>query len=166
MKSMNLNEPHPLLAHESKSAESGLWCESNNVKLPDPMKSMNLNLLSLACERIQTVFGGAVGDNSETSERSTHVAASSIETQVKKLVEDLKSTSVDTQWEAASQHRLLAKHNMDNQIIIANCGAISLLVDLLHSPDAKTQENAVTALLYLSINENNKTAIANANASL
>ncbi|XVE87041.1 hypothetical protein DITRI_Ditri18aG0084000 [Diplodiscus trichospermus] len=89
---------------------------------------------------------------------------SGIETQVKNLVEDLKSTSVDTQREATAELRLLAKHNMDNRIIIASCGAISLLVDLLQSPDAKIQENSVTALLNLSINDNNKTAIANANA--
>ncbi|XP_052481338.1 U-box domain-containing protein 4 isoform X2 [Gossypium raimondii] len=89
---------------------------------------------------------------------------SGIEAQVKKLVEDLKCTSVDTQREATAQLRLLAKHNMDNRIIIANCGAIVLLVDLLHSPDTKTQENAVTALLNLSINDNNKTAIADADA--
>ncbi|KAL4377529.1 hypothetical protein GQ457_02G008140 [Hibiscus cannabinus] len=89
---------------------------------------------------------------------------SGIETQVKKLVEDLKSTSVDNQREATAQLRLLAKHNMDNRIIIANCGSITLLVDLLRSPDTKTQENAVTALLNLSINDNNKTAIADANA--
>ncbi|GMJ08027.1 plant U-box 4 [Hibiscus trionum] len=89
---------------------------------------------------------------------------SGIETQVKKLVEDLKSTSVDNQREATAQLRLLAKHNMDNRIIIANCGTITLLVDLLRSPDTKTQENAVTALLNLSINDNNKTAIADANA--
>ncbi|KAK8717455.1 hypothetical protein V6N13_044724 [Hibiscus sabdariffa] len=89
---------------------------------------------------------------------------SGIETQVKKLVEDLKSTLVDNQREATAQLRLLAKHNMDNRIIIANCGSITLLVDLLRSPDTKTQENAVTALLNLSINDNNKTAIADANA--
>ncbi|XVF61287.1 hypothetical protein PTKIN_Ptkin08bG0118200 [Pterospermum kingtungense] len=94
----------------------------------------------------------------------TRADLSVIETQVKKLVEDLKSTSVDAQREATTQLRLLAKHNMDNRIIIASCGAISLLVDLLQSPDTKTQENAVTALLNLSINDNNKTAIANANA--
>ncbi|OMO56553.1 Armadillo [Corchorus capsularis] len=89
---------------------------------------------------------------------------SGVETQVKKLVEDLKSTSVITQREATAELRLLAKHNMDNRIIIANCGAINLLVDLLRSTDTKIQENAVTALLNLSINDNNKSAIANANA--
>ncbi|KAJ4981003.1 hypothetical protein NE237_031840 [Protea cynaroides] len=87
-----------------------------------------------------------------------------IETQVRKLVEDLKSTSVDEQRAATAELRLLAKYNMDNRIIIANCGAISLLVGLLHSTDTKIQENAVTALLNLSINDNNKTLIANADA--
>nr|KJB17992.1 hypothetical protein B456_003G028100 [Gossypium raimondii] len=249
MKSINLNQSHLLLVHESKSAESGLRKDSNSFLHSRNSQSMSpqswspsqssKNLITFsglhreATSQIHprsTSEGslavgqppmspsrkefhntghssqnhtrsdstssslsnlgfprGDVGDNSETSERSTHVAASSndisgailpkyqtmwrrpterllprivsspatqnraelsgIETQVKKLVEDLKSTSVDAQREAASQLRLLAKHNMDNRIIIANCGAISLLVDLLHSPDAKTQENAVTALL-------------------
>jgi hypothetical protein len=89
---------------------------------------------------------------------------SAIESQVRKLVDDLKSDSVDVQRAAASELRLLAKHNMENRIVIANCRAINLLVGLLYSPDAKTQEHAVTALLNLSINDNNKTAIANADA--
>nr|GMD14686.1 U-box domain-containing protein 4-like isoform X1 [Ipomoea batatas] len=87
-----------------------------------------------------------------------------VEEQVKKLVEDLKSTSIDLQREATAELRLLAKHNMDNRIVIANCGAISLLVNLLYSVDPQVQENAVTALLNLSINDNNKSAIGNANA--
>ncbi|XP_043697106.1 U-box domain-containing protein 4-like [Telopea speciosissima] len=89
---------------------------------------------------------------------------SGIETQVRRLVEDLNSSSVDVQRVATAELRLLAKHNMDNRIIIANCGAISLLVGLLHSTDTMIQENAVTALLNLSINDNNKTLIANAEA--
>ncbi|VAH83115.1 unnamed protein product [Triticum turgidum subsp. durum] len=53
---------------------------------------------------------------------------------------------------------------MENRIVIADCGAINLLVGLLHSPDAKIQENAVTSLLNLSISDNNKIAIVNAYA--
>ena len=94
----------------------------------------------------------------------TRADLSGVEAQVQKLVEDLKSETVETQREATAELRLLAKHNMDNRIVIANCGAISLLVNLLRSEDAKIQENAVTALLNLSINDNNKTAIANAQA--
>ncbi|GAB2279612.1 U-box domain-containing protein 4, variant 4 [Dionaea muscipula] len=89
---------------------------------------------------------------------------SGVESQVKKLVEDLKNTSIETLRDASGELRLLAKHNMDNRIVIADCGAINLLVNLLHSTDPKTQENAVTALLNLSINDNNKTAIANSGA--
>lgn len=87
-----------------------------------------------------------------------------IETQVKRLVEDLKSSTIDVQRSATHDIRVLAKHNMDNRIIIANCGAIILLVNLLRSTDLEVQEHAVTALLNLSINDNNKTAIANAEA--
>ncbi|KAG5245733.1 U-box domain-containing protein [Salix suchowensis] len=94
----------------------------------------------------------------------TRADLAGIETEVQKLVEDLKSTSVDTQRDATAKLRLLAKHNMDNRIVIANFGAISLLVNLLRSTDILIQENAVTALLNLSINDNNKTVIANADA--
>lgn len=94
----------------------------------------------------------------------TRADLSGVEAQVRKLVEDLKSSSLEVQRTATSELRLLAKHNMDNRIVIANCGAISLLVYLLRSSDMKIQENAVTALLNLSINDNNKTAIANADA--
>ncbi|CBI33734.3 unnamed protein product, partial [Vitis vinifera] len=183
------------------------WCESNNVKLPDPVKSLNLNHQPMSPE--STRFTGSPGNNlvssvgqpstlpsrkessnstgadanlarsqamwRRPSERfvprivsspttETRADLSGVEAQVQRLVEDLKSESVETQREATSELRLLAKHNMDNRIVIANCGAISLLVNLLRSEDAKAQENAVTALLNLSINDNNKTAIANAQA--
>ncbi|KAI4330751.1 hypothetical protein MLD38_029008 [Melastoma candidum] len=94
----------------------------------------------------------------------TRADLSGIETQVKKLVEDLKTDSVETQRAATADLRLLAKHSMDNRIVIANSGAINLLVSLLSSADEGTQENAVTALLNLSINDNNKIAIASAEA--
>ncbi|XXG74605.1 hypothetical protein AAC387_Pa07g3283 [Persea americana] len=89
---------------------------------------------------------------------------SGVEAQVRKLTKDLQSDSGDMQRAAAAEIRLLAKHNMDNRIVISTCGAIPHLVNLLSSTDLKTQENAVTALLNLSINDNNKTAIANAEA--
>ncbi|KAL7189877.1 hypothetical protein ACSBR1_039501 [Camellia fascicularis] len=94
----------------------------------------------------------------------TRADLSGVETQVKKLVEDLKTNSLDAQRDATVELRLLAKHNMHNRIVIASCGAIGLLVNLLHSNDTKIQENAINALLNLSINDNNKAAIANAEA--
>ncbi|KAF5738240.1 RING/U-box superfamily protein with ARM repeat domain isoform 1 [Tripterygium wilfordii] len=94
----------------------------------------------------------------------TGLDLSGLESHVRKLVEDLRSTSVDAQREATADLRQLAKQNTDNRIVITSCGAISLLVNLLYSADSEIQENAVTTLLNLSINDNNKTAIANAEA--
>ena len=89
---------------------------------------------------------------------------SAIENQVRELINDLGSDSIEGQRSATSEIRLLAKHNMENRIVIANCGAINLLVGLLHSPDAKIQENAVTALLNLSLSDINRIVIANCGA--
>ncbi|KAL4582197.1 hypothetical protein LXL04_006739 [Taraxacum kok-saghyz] len=100
--------------------------------------------------------------SSPTTETRPDLTA--VETQVKKLVNELTDPSTDTVRTATGELRLLARHNMDNRIIIANCNAITLLIGLLRSPDEKIQENSVTALLNLSINDNNKTAIANADA--
>ncbi|KDO60475.1 hypothetical protein CISIN_1g004078mg [Citrus sinensis] len=83
---------------------------------------------------------------------------------VKKLIEDLNSTSNEIQASAAAELRLLAKHNMENRMIIGNCGAIPPLLSLLYSEAQLTQEHAVTALLNLSINDENKAMIAEAGA--
>ncbi|KAF9595133.1 hypothetical protein IFM89_037233 [Coptis chinensis] len=53
---------------------------------------------------------------------------------------------------------------MDNRVIIAHCGAIPPLISLLYSVEKLTQEHAVTTLLNLSINENNKNMITEAGA--
>ncbi|MBA0575069.1 hypothetical protein Golob_027377, partial [Gossypium lobatum] len=181
--------------------------------------------------------GGAVGDNSETSERSTHVAASSsdisgemksdpqpaasaatpqrepefsprlmdarsrsqtmwcrpterllprivsspatenraelsgIETQVKKLVEDLKSTSVDTQREAASQLRLKkipSRHflsiNDNNKTAIANANAIEPLIRVLKTGSLEAKGNSAATLFSLSIIEDNNVRIGRSGA--
>ncbi|KAJ7298899.1 hypothetical protein O6H91_07G123800 [Diphasiastrum complanatum] len=80
------------------------------------------------------------------------------------FVKDLHSSSEEIQRNAAAELRLLAKYNMENRILISYAGAIQPLVTLLTSTDLQTQENAVTALLNLSINDNNKSEIAAAGA--
>jgi len=60
---------------------------------------------------------------------------------------------------AAREIRLLAKTGKQNRAFIAELGAIPLLCRLLLSSDWMAQENAVTALLNLSIYEPNKTRI-------
>jgi hypothetical protein len=78
------------------------------------------------------------------------------------LVGKLMTGSPEVKKQAAYELRLLAKCSMDNRMCIADAGAIPLLVMLLESNDSKTQENAVTALLNLSIFDKNKTIIVDA----
>jgi hypothetical protein len=75
---------------------------------------------------------------------------------IDELIAKLSSPIVEVQRGAAYDIRLRAKKNVDHRICIAEQGAIPLLVSLLLSPDQKTQEHAVTALLNLSINDSNK----------
>lgn len=81
---------------------------------------------------------------------------------VDELVEKLKRPANALQTAAAAELRLLAKHNMENRVIIGKCGAIGPLISLLHSDVKITQEHAVTALLNLSLNEEIKARIAEA----
>ncbi|XP_030511381.2 U-box domain-containing protein 3 isoform X2 [Rhodamnia argentea] len=83
---------------------------------------------------------------------------------VKMLIENLKNQSNEVHTKAAAELRFLAKHNMENRIIIGQSGAITPLLSLLYSRVRYTQEHAVTAILNLSINEENKAMIAEAGA--
>ncbi|RDX84122.1 U-box domain-containing protein 3, partial [Mucuna pruriens] len=84
---------------------------------------------------------------------------------VNELIEDLQSLSNETQTAAAEELRLRTKHNMENRIIVGQCGAIMPLLSLLYSDMKITQEHAVTALLNLSIYEGNKALVMEAGAT-
>ncbi|KAF8402886.1 hypothetical protein HHK36_010978 [Tetracentron sinense] len=75
------------------------------------------------------------------------------------LLRKITSDNLEDQRSAAGELRLLAKRNATNRVCIAEAGAIPLLVGLLSTPDPRTQEHAVTALLNLSICVNNKGSI-------
>ncbi|KAJ9537715.1 hypothetical protein OSB04_030448 [Centaurea solstitialis] len=76
----------------------------------------------------------------------------------------LRKLRPDDQRTAAGEIRLLAKRNADNRVAIAEAGAIPLLTRLLTAPDSHTQEHAVTALLNLSLCEENKGSIVSSGA--
>ncbi|XP_024541602.1 U-box domain-containing protein 4 [Selaginella moellendorffii] len=59
---------------------------------------------------------------------------------------------------------LLAKDDMQSRILVVEAGAVRPLIALLDDGDEQTQEIAVTALLNLSINDNNKAEISRAGA--
>lgn len=85
-------------------------------------------------------------------------------TKIEILLCKLTSGNPEDQRSAAGEIRLLAKRNADNRVAIAEAGAIPLLVGLLSTPDSRTQEHAVTALLNLSICEENKGSIVSSGA--
>lgn len=119
------------------------WCESEGVELPKkPIRG--------GVARMPAPSSGneAAGDR--------HL--------VRELKEKLLIGDMEMQRSAAEEFRKLAKRSMGNRVCIADAGVIPLLVGLLGSPDKKTQEHAVTALLNLSINDPNKGAIVSAGA--
>ncbi|KAI5648598.1 hypothetical protein M9H77_34603 [Catharanthus roseus] len=116
-----------------------LWCENNGVELPKKQGT---------CRNKRYGIGGSDCDRAA----------------IDALLQKLANGNPEEQRAAAGELRLLAKRNADNRICIAEAGAIPLLVELLSSPDSRTQEHSVTALLNLSINDTNKRTIVNAGA--
>lgn len=138
--------------------------QSTNEENRGSLSTVDINRVSVAMMR----RGGSDPNSLSISVPSNAdaVDANENDTQrsVSRLVEELKFNSIDIQRNAATELRFLARHSMDNRILIANSGAIRPLVTLLDSADSQTQENAVTALLNLSINDQNKNEIAAAGA--
>ncbi|GMG99424.1 hypothetical protein Nepgr_001264 [Nepenthes gracilis] len=116
-----------------------LWCESNGIELPKNQ-------------------GNSTNKRSGTGSSECDRAA------INGLLRKLIHGNTKEQRAAAGELRLLAKRNADNRVCIAEAGAIPLLIELLSSPDSRTQEHAVTALLNLSIYEMNKSIIVDAGA--
>jgi len=89
-------------------------------------------------------------------------------TTAESLVNQLRSSSSseEAQKDAVCELRLLAKWGDDHRISIAQAGAVPYLLDHLYSPDAKLQENAVTALLNLSIYAPNREVIMSSRGAL
>ncbi|WOL16502.1 protein spotted leaf 11-like [Canna indica] len=95
---------------------------------------------------------------------SASVCSAQEHAKVVDLIRKLSSENSEDQGTAAAELRLLAKCNSENRVCIAEAGAIPLLVNLLRTVDLRTQEHAVTALLNLSIFEQNKGRIIAAGA--
>lgn len=108
-------------------------------------------------------WGDTIISSSEILETAS---PESLEPAVSLFVDILESSSaeIDAKRTAADKLRLLAKHRSDFREMIGLSGAIPVLIPLLRSTDPKAQENAVTALLNLSLEEQNKASITAAGA--
>lgn len=83
---------------------------------------------------------------------------------IRQLVSDLDSCSIDEQKQAAMEIRLLAKNKPENRIKIARAGAIKPLISLIASSDPQLQEHGVTAILNISLCDENKGLLASSGA--
>ncbi|CAJ1973461.1 unnamed protein product [Sphenostylis stenocarpa] len=81
------------------------------------------------------------------------------------LVVNLHSCSIEEQKQATMEIRLLAKNKQENRVKIAKAGAIKPLISLLSSSsDLQLQEYVVTAILNLSLCDENKELINSSGA--
>ncbi|KAL5681810.1 hypothetical protein ACJX0J_008195, partial [Zea mays] len=80
------------------------------------------------------------------------------------LVEGMSSIHPDVQRKAVKKIRRLSKECPENRALIVDSGGIPALIGLLACPDKKAQENTVTSLLNLSIDDKNKALIARGGA--
>lgn len=87
---------------------------------------------------------------------------------VESLVNLLKpsSSSEEELKDAVCELRLLAKCGDDHRILIVEAGAVPYLLAHLYSANAKLQENAITALLNLSIYTPNREVIMSSRGAL
>ncbi|URD94444.1 Armadillo/beta-catenin-like repeat [Musa troglodytarum] len=106
----------------------------------------------------------ALGLGIGSSEIVERTSVESVEPAVRACMEGLGSSSPEKKRAAAAGIRLLAKHRSEFRELIGASGAIPALVPLLKSTDPAAQENAVTALLNLSLEEANKGPIMAAGA--
>ncbi|KAL4569411.1 hypothetical protein LXL04_025047 [Taraxacum kok-saghyz] len=99
-----------------------------------------------------------------TNRRLRNNDGSFLDVSIESIIENLTSPSLEQRRAALSEIRCLSKRITDNRVIIAEAGGIPILVGLLTSEDATTQEHAVTSILNLSIYENNRGLIMLENA--
>ncbi|EFJ37619.1 hypothetical protein SELMODRAFT_75609 [Selaginella moellendorffii] len=154
------------------------WVEAGNITCPKSGQKLihmtlipNFALRSLIaqwCEKNKVPFWMS-GKDSRATVGVDHIANAQATIAAARmtasfLVGKLAMGPPDIQRQAAYELRLLAKIGMENRRCIAEAGAIPFLVSLLLSRDASAQENAITALLNLSIFDSNKSLIMTAGA--
>ncbi|KAG6499886.1 hypothetical protein ZIOFF_039697 [Zingiber officinale] len=127
-------------------------CPKTQQKLSNTSLTPNHVLRSLI---VQWCVENGV-DPPERPSKPQSVCSAGEHAKVIDLLRKLSSQNLEEQRSAAGELRLLAKQNADNRICIAEAGAIPLLVSLLCTNDIRLQEHAVTAILNLSICEENK----------
>ncbi|KAJ3692113.1 hypothetical protein LUZ60_012463 [Juncus effusus] len=146
--------------------EGHATCPNSGLSLSDTRLVPNRALRSIISHWC-TTFGipydsgeSLDGSNESVSQACTNKATTEANMATARiLMRQLAEGSDEEKGIAAREIRLLAKTGKSNRAYIAELGAIPLLSRLLNSSDPVAQENSVTALLNLSIFEENKKRI-------
>lgn len=143
------------------------WLESNRQTCPKTGEALEhsllapnfalKNLISQWCEKNDYRFTKEAPKPAETVPTTN-------DDKILLLVQNLSSSKLEQQRDAVEEIRMLSKESSENRSLIANGGGIQLLVKLLSYPDSRIQENSVTALFNLSIDESNKKLISEQDA--
>ncbi|KAK4779770.1 hypothetical protein SAY87_015876 [Trapa incisa] len=147
------------------------WLEGGHRTCPKTQQTLTNNVLtpnfvlrSLIdqwCEANGITFSSPKSPSTSRSRpnKGIYVSSSMESGMIESLLHKLNSMDPEVQRSSAGEVRLLAKRSAGNRLAIAEAGAIPLLVPLLYKSDIGTQEHAVTALLNLSICDDNKGTI-------
>jgi len=129
---------------------------------------MGRNFSDLSINEDSSAFSECNSDRSgefpSTSSQSRQLAmacaSENSDELIQQLVSDLQSCSIEEQKQAAMEIRLIAKNKPENRVKIVKAGAVKPLISLISSADPQLQEYGVTAILNLSLCDENKEIIA------
>lgn len=139
------------------------WLDSNHRTCPKTGQVLTHSSLAPNYAIRNLILQWCENNNYELPKREVLAASDSNTTELKQeissLVQSLSNCHLDAKRKAISTLRKLSKESPENRVVIANCGGIPPLVKHLSYPESKIQEETVTALLNLSIDEANKSLI-------
>ncbi|KAL4574423.1 hypothetical protein LXL04_021255 [Taraxacum kok-saghyz] len=140
------------------------WIDCNNTTCPKTQQKLKNTTLTPNYVLRSLITQYCITHNIQQPTLLTNRKLKSEDIQaMESILRNLQSHSIHQQRTALSEIRSLSKRSTDNRILLAQAGAIPILVSLLNSQDTLIQENAVTSILNLSIYENNKGLIMLAN---
>ncbi|CAA7052280.1 unnamed protein product [Microthlaspi erraticum] len=143
------------------------WIDCGNLRCPKTQQKLENFTLTPNYVLRSLISQWCTKHNIESKTKNSDGSLAGDMSAIRAVVRKLSTTrSIQERKNALSKLRSLSKRSMDNRILIAEAGAIPVLIKLLTSEDTETQEKAVTCVLNLSIYDPNKELIMLAGPSI
>ncbi|GLJ19027.1 hypothetical protein SUGI_0341370 [Cryptomeria japonica] len=141
-------------------------CPNTTMPLHDTKLIPNYALRSLISQWAQThgvdLKRPAISDGAQRHPSSApHETKKSLEILVKTLANNTSNNNVlvQSRRDAIRQIRTLAKQSRETRLQIVEAGAVARIIPLLSCRDSQTEEHAMVALFYLSLEDDNKVGL-------